>query len=67
MLGLGEGDELLVMVEGGAVKPLPAGLVDPVEAYSSELGSVSEDRVLEEGFREARRLGLRLPRRAGQA
>jgi hypothetical protein len=35
------------------------GLVDPVEAYSSELGSVDEDMVLEEGFRDARRLGAR--------
>jgi AbrB family looped-hinge helix DNA binding protein len=60
VLGLREGDELLVTVEGGAVKLLPVGLVDPVEAYSSELGSVDEDRVLEEGFRDARRPGLRL-------
>jgi AbrB family looped-hinge helix DNA binding protein len=58
-LGLKEGDELLVTVEGGAVKLLPVGLVDPVEAYSSELGGVDEDRVLEEGFRDARRLGAR--------
>jgi AbrB family looped-hinge helix DNA binding protein len=64
VLGLREGDELLVTVEGGAVKLLPAGLVDPVEAYSSEPGSVDEDRVLEEGFREARRLGSRFARRA---
>ncbi len=62
VLGLGEGDELLVTVEGGAVKLLP--VVDPVEAYSSEPGSVDEDRVLEEGFREARRLGSRFARRA---
>ena len=47
-------------VEGGAVKLLPVGLVDPVEAYSSELGSINEDAVLEEGFRDARRPGLRL-------
>jgi AbrB family looped-hinge helix DNA binding protein len=59
VLGLGEGDELLVTVEGGAVRLLPVGLVDPVEACSSELGSVDEDRVLEEGFRDARRLGAR--------
>ena len=59
VLGLGEGDELLVTVEDGAVKLLPVGLVDPVEAYSSELGSVNEDAVLEEGFRDARRLGAR--------
>jgi AbrB family looped-hinge helix DNA binding protein len=56
-LGLKEGDELLVTVEGGAVKLLP--VVDPVEACSSELGSVDEDEVLEEGFRDARRLGAR--------
>jgi hypothetical protein len=49
-----------VTVEGGAVKLLPVGLVDPVEAYSSELGSINEDAVLEEGFRDARRPGLRL-------
>jgi AbrB family looped-hinge helix DNA binding protein len=58
-LGLKEEDELLVTVEGGAVKLLPVDLVDPVEAYSSELGGVDEDRVLEEGFRDARRLGAR--------
>ena len=29
VLGLREGDELLVTVEGGAVKLLPVGLVDP--------------------------------------
>jgi hypothetical protein len=50
VLGLREGDELLVTVEGGAVKLLPAGLVDPVEAYSSEPGSVNEDAVLKEGL-----------------
>jgi AbrB family looped-hinge helix DNA binding protein len=59
VLGLREGDELLVTVEGGALKLLPVDLVDPVEACSSELGSVDEDRVLEEGFRDARRLGAR--------
>ena len=37
-LGLREGDELLVTIEGGAVKLVPLGLVDPVEVYSSELG-----------------------------
>jgi AbrB family looped-hinge helix DNA binding protein len=58
-LGLKEEDELLVTVEGGAVKLLPVDLVDPVEAYSSELGGVDEDRVLEEGFGDARRLGAR--------
>ena len=56
-LGLREGDELLVTVEGGAIKLVPLGLVDPVEVYSSELGGVDEDRVLGEGFREARSLG----------
>jgi AbrB family looped-hinge helix DNA binding protein len=59
-LGLKEGDELLVTIEGGAIKLVPLGLVDPVEVYSSELGGVDEDRVLEEGFREARRLGSRV-------
>jgi AbrB family looped-hinge helix DNA binding protein len=59
-LGLREGDELLVTIEGGAIKLVPLGLVDPVEVYSSELGGVDEDRVLEEGFREARRLGSRV-------
>jgi hypothetical protein len=38
-------------------------LVDPVEVYSSELGGVDEDRVLGEGFREARRLGKSFARR----
>ena len=59
-LGLREGDELLVTIEGGAIKLVPLGLVDPVEVYSSELGGVDEDKVLEEGFREARRLGSRI-------
>ena len=59
-LGLREGDELLVTIEGGAIKLVPLGSVDPVEVYSSELGGVDEDRVLEEGFREARRLGSRI-------
>jgi len=59
-LGLREGDELLVTIEGGAIKLVPLGLVDPVEVYSSELGGVDEDKVLEEGFREARRLGSRV-------
>jgi len=59
-LGLREGDELLVTIEGGAIKLVPLGLVDPVEVYSSELGGVDEDRVLGEGFREARRLGSRI-------
>jgi AbrB family looped-hinge helix DNA binding protein len=63
-LGLREGDELLVTVEGGAIKLVPVGAVDPVEVYSGELGGVDEDRVLEEGFREARRLGSRFARRA---
>ena len=63
-LGLREGDEFLVTVEGGAVKLVPVGLVDPVEVYSSELGGVDEDRVLGEGFREARRLGTRLGNQA---
>jgi AbrB family looped-hinge helix DNA binding protein len=62
-LGLREGDELLVTIEGGAIKLVPLGLVDPVEVYSSELGGVDEDRVLEEGFREARRLGKSFARR----
>ena len=34
--------------------------MDPVEVYSSELGSVDEDKVLGEGFREARSLGSRV-------
>ncbi|AJB41983.1 hypothetical protein TCARB_0933 [Thermofilum adornatum 1505] len=59
-LGLREGDELLVTIEGGAIKLVPLGMVDPVEVYSSELGGVDEDRVLEEGFREARSLGSRV-------
>jgi AbrB family looped-hinge helix DNA binding protein len=63
-LGLREGDEFLVTVEGGAIKLVPVGLVDPVDVYSGELGGVDEDRVLEEGFREARRLGSRFARRA---
>jgi AbrB family looped-hinge helix DNA binding protein len=62
-LGLREGDELLVTVEGGAVKLVPVGLVDPVEVYSSELGGVDEDRVIVEGFREAGRLGKSFARR----
>jgi len=37
-LGLKDGDVLLVTVEGGVIKLLPVDLVDPVEAYSSELG-----------------------------
>jgi AbrB family looped-hinge helix DNA binding protein len=63
-LGLREGDELLVTVESGAIKLVPVGAVDPVEVYAGELGGVDEDRVLEEGFREARRLGSRFARRA---
>jgi AbrB family looped-hinge helix DNA binding protein len=59
-LGLREGDELLVAIEGGAVKLVPLGMVDPVEVYSSELGGVDEDKVLGEGFREAKRLGSRI-------
>jgi AbrB family looped-hinge helix DNA binding protein len=59
-LGLREGDELLVTIEGGAIKLVPLGSVDPVEVYSSELGGVDEDRVLGEGLREARRLGSRI-------
>jgi AbrB family looped-hinge helix DNA binding protein len=62
-LGLREGDELLVTVEGGAVKLVPLGLVDPLEVYSSELGGADADRVLGEGFREARRLGKSFARR----
>ena len=62
-LGLREGDELLVTIEGGAIKLVPLGLVDPVEVYSSELGGVDADRVLGEGFREARRLGKSFARR----
>ena len=59
---------LLVTVEGGVIKLLPVDLADPVEAYSSELGGVDEDSVLEEGFRDARRLGARAPpkRRTGR-
>jgi AbrB family looped-hinge helix DNA binding protein len=63
-LGLREGDELLVTVEGGAVKLVPVGLEDPVDVYSGELGGVDEDWVLGEGFREARRLGKSFARRA---
>jgi hypothetical protein len=39
VLGLREGDELLVTVEGVAVKLLPAGLVDPVEATPASSGA----------------------------
>jgi len=60
-LNLKEGDELVVIVEGGALKLLPVGSVDPVDVYSSELGGVDEERVLEEGLRDARRAGLRAP------
>jgi len=56
------------VVEGRAIKLLPADLVNPVEVCFSELGSVNEDGVLEEGLRGARRLGLRLlPQRAEPA
>lgn len=55
-LGLKEGDELFLKVEGYTISLVPREALDPIEEYSSTLGEVDEDSLFEEGVRAFRRL-----------